>query len=104
MPSCSPKKMADAHKYLVSGNHWPGELRDLLKTASAFKFRPAFFGADSKTRIFYKYVVFKHSFSFSPISIAVQTQSLQVTQLFTNRGKKPKKWITLEDIHFFKTL
>ena len=49
--------------YSVLGNHWPGEPRDLRKTTSARKFRPAF-GATSKTRIFYKYVVFKHSSSF----------------------------------------
>ena len=65
MPLVPTTKMADAHKYSVSGNHWPGEPRDMLKTTTAFEFRPAFFGADSKTRIFYKYVVFKHSLSFS---------------------------------------
>ena len=66
MPLVPTTKMADAHKYSVLGNHWPGEPRDLRKTTSAFKFRPAFFGAGSKTRIFYKYVIFKHSFSFPP--------------------------------------
>ena len=70
------------------------------------KFRPEFFGADSKTRIFYKYVVFKHSFSFFTSSIAALTRSLfSVTLfLFTNRvkkQKKKKKWIGLTDIHFF---
>ena len=60
MPLDPTTKMADARKYSVSGNHWPGEPRDLLKTKPAFEFRPAFFGADSKTRIFYK-----HSISFS---------------------------------------
>ena len=43
--------------YSISGNHWPGDPRDLRKTTSAHKFRPAE-GATSKTRIFYKYVVF----------------------------------------------
>ena len=65
MPVVPTTKMADAHKYSVSGNHWPGELCDLLKTTSTFEFGPAFFGADSKRRIFYKYVVFKHSISFT---------------------------------------
>ena len=65
MPRVPTTKMVDASKYSVSGNHWPGELRDLRKTTSAFEFRPAFFGADSKTRIFYEYVVFKLSISFS---------------------------------------
>ena len=64
MPLVTTTKMADAHKYSVSGNYWPGEPRDLLKTTFAFEFRPVFFGADSKTRIFYKYVVFKQSISF----------------------------------------
>ena len=58
-----PQQRWRTHTYSVSGNHWPGEPRDLRKTTSAHKFRPAF-GATSKTRIFYKYVVFKHSSSF----------------------------------------
>ena len=58
-----PQQRWRTHTYSVLGNHWPGEPRDLRKTTSARKFRPAF-GATSKTRIFYKYVVFKHSFSF----------------------------------------
>ena len=45
-----------------------------------------------------------NTLSFIPISIAALTRSLQVTLLFTNRSKKPKKWISLADIHFFKTL
>ena len=67
MPLVPATKMADARKYSVSGNHWPGEPRNLLKTTSTFEFRPAFFGADSKIHIFYKYVVFKHPISFSQI-------------------------------------
>ena len=31
MPLVPTTKMADAHKYSVSGNHWPGKPRDLLK-------------------------------------------------------------------------
>ena len=58
-----PQQRWRTHTYSVSGNHWPGEPRDLRKTTSARKFRPAF-GATSKIRIFYKYVVFKHSSSF----------------------------------------
>ena len=86
MPLVPTTKMADAHKYSVSGNHWPGEPRDLRKTTSAFKFRPAFFGADSKTRIFYKYAVFKH-FLFFPISIAALTRSLQYDSLLIHQQK-----------------
>ena len=86
MPLVPTTKMAGARKCSVSGNHWP---RDLLKTTSAFEFRSEFFGADSKTRIFYKYVVFKH-YLFFPISIVALTHSLQVTLLFTNRGQKPQ--------------
>ena len=70
----------------------------------AFKFRPAFFGSDSKIRIFYKYVVFKHSFSFSQFPLQRWHALSRVTLLFTNRSKKPKKWISHADIHFFKTL
>ena len=65
------------HTYSVSGNHWPGEPRDMRKTTFARKFRLAIFGAISKTRIFYKYVVFKHSFSFSQFPFATATHSLQ---------------------------
>ena len=40
------------------------------------KFRPAFFEADSKTGIFYKYVVFKHSvFFFSNFHCSADTLS-----------------------------
>ena len=39
-------------------------------------FRPAF-GASYKTRIFYKYVVFKHPFSLLPNFFAAATHSLQ---------------------------
>ena len=42
MPLVPTTKMVDARKYSVSGNHWPGEPRDLLKTTSTFEFRPAF--------------------------------------------------------------
>ena len=58
-----PQQRWQTHTYSVSGNHWPGEPRDLRKTTSARKFRPAF-GATSKKRIFYKYAVFKHSYFF----------------------------------------
>ena len=53
-----PQQRWRMYTHLVSGNHWPGEPRDLRKTTSIRKFRPAF-GATSKTHIFYK-----HSFSF----------------------------------------
>ena len=59
-----PRQRWQTHTYSVSGNQWPGEPRDLCKTTPMRKFRPAF-GTTSKTRIFYKYVVFKHSFSFT---------------------------------------
>ena len=67
------------------------------------KFRPAFFGADSKTRIFYKYVVFKHSFYFFPnFHCSADTLSLQCDILLIHQQKwKAKKWISLADIHSF---
>ena len=37
-----PTKMADA-QYSVSGNHWPGGPRDMLKTTSARKFKSCVF-------------------------------------------------------------
>ena len=37
-----PTKMADA-QYSVSGNHWPGGPRDMLKTSSARKFKSCVF-------------------------------------------------------------
>ena len=78
-----PRKRWRTHTYSVSGNHWPGEPRDLRKATSARKFRPAF-GATSKTRIFYKYVVFKHSFSFYPISSKRQHTPSSTTQEMSN--------------------
>ena len=51
------------------------------------KFRPAFFGADSKTRIFYKYVVFKHSFSFTQFPLQRQHTPSSVT-LFHQQTSK----------------
>ena len=42
MPLVPTTKMADASKYSLSGNYWPGEPRDLLKTTSTFEFRLAF--------------------------------------------------------------
>ena len=91
MPLVPTTKMADTHKYSVSGNHWLGEPCDLLKTTSAFEFRPAFFGADSKTRIFYKYVVFKHSISSFPnFYRSANTPSPVWRLLFTNRRQRPQ--------------
>ena len=42
MPLVPTTKMADARKYSVSVNHWPGETRDLLKTTSRLNFVPRF--------------------------------------------------------------
>ena len=99
-----PQQRWRTHTYSVLENLWPGEPRDLCKTTSARKFRPAF-GAISKTRIFYKYVVFKHSFSFSQVLLQRWHALFSVTLfLFTNRKEKQKKWISLADIHFFNIL
>ena len=85
MPLVPTTKMADAHifslgKPLARITTWP---------TSACKFRPAF-GATSKTRIFYKYVVFKHSFSFLHKFFAADTRSLFSVTFFSfiNRSKK----------------
>ena len=78
-----PQQRWQTLTYSVSGNHWPGEPRDLRKTSSARKFSSAF-GATSKTRIFYKYVVFKHSFSFYTISSQQQHTPSSVTQQSSN--------------------
>ena len=78
-----PQQRWRTHTYSISRNHWPGEPRDLRKTTSARKFRPAF-GATSKTRIFYKYVVFKHSSSFYTISSQRQHTPSSVAQQMSN--------------------
>ena len=79
------------HTYSISGNHWPGESRDLRKTTSARKFRPAF-GATSKTRIFYKYIVFKHSSSFYTKSLQrIHALSLVWHSSYLSTGVKGKK-------------
>ena len=85
------------HTYSVSGNHWPGETRDLRKTTSVPKFCPAF-GATSKTCIFYKYVVFKHSSSlFTQFLRSDNTLPL----VWLNRRQIATTWMGLADIHFF---
>ena len=57
-----PTKMADA-QYSLSGNHWPGGPRDMLKTTSArVNSSPASL-SHLQDGIFYKYVVFKHPLS-----------------------------------------
>ena len=78
-----PRQRWRTQTYSVSGNHWSREPRDLLKTTSACKFRPVF-GATSKTRIFSKYVVFKHSFSFCTISSQRQHTPSSATQQTSN--------------------
>ena len=62
--------------YSVSGNHWPGGPRDMLKLRPCVNSSPTF-GATYKTRIFYKYVVFKYPCSLSPNFFAAATHSLQ---------------------------
>ena len=84
------------HIYSVSGNHWPGEPRDLRKTTSSRKFRPAF-GIISKTRIFYKYVVFKHSLSFTQFLRSGNT----LPSVWLNRRQIATAWMGLADINFF---
>ena len=96
-----PQQRWRTHTYSVSGNHWPGEPRDLRKTTSVHKFRPAF-RVTSKTRIFYKYVVFKHSFSFyTNSSQRIHALSTVWHSSYSSTGMKSKKWISLADIHFF---
>ena len=81
--------------YSVSENHWPGEPCDLLKITSTRKFRPAF-GATFKTHIFYKYVVFKHSFSFTQFLCSGNTLPL----VWLNRRQIATTWMGLADIHW----
>ena len=98
-----PRQRWWTHTYSVSGNHWPEEPRDLRKTTSAPKFRPAF-GATSKTRIFYKYVAFKHSFSFYTISSRRQHTPSSLTQQTSNSnnmdGPRRHSKYTLTMRHF----
>ena len=99
-----PQQRLRTLTYSVSGNHWPAEPRDLRKTTSVRKFRTAF-GATSNTRIFYKYVVFKHSCSFyTNSSQRIHALSSVWHSSYSSTGvksKKKKKWISLADIHFF---
>ena len=92
-----PQQRWWTHTYSVSGNHWPGEPCDMHKTTSVRKFCPAF-GAISKTRIFYKYVVFKHSFSFSQFPLqrwhalfSVCHSSYSPTELKSKKMDKPRR-------------
>ena len=70
-----PTKMADA-QCSVSGNHWPGGPRDMLTTMSAHVNSSLASWATYKTRIFYKYVVFKHLLSLWPNFFVAATLSL----------------------------
>ena len=102
MPLVPITKMVNARKYSVSGNHWPGEPRDLLNTTSALEFRPALFGAESKTRVFYKYVVFKHSISFSQFLLQLNTLSpvllsYSPTDVKSHKMDKPRKHSFLQN-------
>ena len=93
MPLVPTTKMADARKYSVSRNHWPGEPRDMLKTTSPFEFRPAFLEP-----------IPRHVFSINtsslntlsllfPNSIAAPTRSLQCDSLIHQQTSKATKWI-----------
>ena len=86
-----PQQRWRTHTYSVSENHWPGEPLDLRKTTSARKFRPAF-GTTSKTRIFYKYVVFKHSSPFyTNSSLRIHALSSVWHSSYSSTGVKSKK-------------
>ena len=75
-----------------------------LKLRPHLNFVLRFFGADSKTRIFYKYVVFKHSFLFFPLSIAALTHSLQCDSLIHQQTTNATKWINYANLFFPKIL
>ena len=92
-----PRQRWWTHTYSVSGNHWPGEPCDLRKTTSTRKFRPAF-GATSKMRIFYKYIIFKHS---SPLFTRFLRSGNTLPPVWLNRRQIETTWMGLTDIHFF---
>ena len=93
-----PQQRWRMHTYLVSGNHWPREPCDLHKTTSTHKFRSTF-GATSKTCIFYKYVVFKHSFSlFTQFLCSSNT----LRPVWLNRRQIATTWMDLTDIHIHR--
>ena len=86
-----PQQRWRTHTYSISGNHWPGKPCDLRKTTSAREFRPAF-GATSKTHIFYKYVVFKHSsFFYTNSSQRIHALSSVWHSSYSSTGVKSKK-------------
>ena len=66
------------------------------------KFRPVFFGADPKTRIFYKYVDFKHTFSFIQFPLQRQHTPSSVTLFHQQTSKSnnmdgPRKHLFLQN-------
>ena len=108
MPLFPETKMADAHKQSVSGNYCPGEPRDqCLKLRPHLNFVPRFLGADSKTRIFYKYLIFKHfslfhnftcrSNTLSPVWLPERILSLSIIHQQTSNTTK---WIGHANIPF----
>ena len=66
------------------------------------KFCQAFFGADSKTHIFYKYIVFKYSFSFTHFPLQRQHTPSSVTLFHQQTSKSnnmdgPRKHLFLQN-------
>ena len=103
MPLVTPTNMAEAHKYSVSGNHWQGEPRDLLKTTSTFKFRPAFLEPIPR-HVFSINTSSSNTLPLSPNFYCSAKHSLQCDSLIHQQTSKATKWISHANIHFFKIL
>ena len=75
MPFVPTTKMEDAHIFSLGETIGQENHVICVKLRPRVNFRPAS-GATSKTSIFYKYVVFKHSSSLLPSFFAAATHSL----------------------------
>ena len=91
MPLVPETKMTDAHKYLVSGNHWPGESRNqCLKLRPHLNFDPRFLGP-----------IPRHVFSINTSS----SNTLSLFHIFTCRANTlspvglPERILSLSHIH-----
>ena len=86
--------------YSVSGNHWPGGPRDMLKTTSARKFSSCVWSHLQDAYFFYKYVIFKHPFSllhkfFAAATHHLQCESTRVKSNNMDGSRRHSKYMTM---------
>ena len=92
--SLVPTKMADA-QYSVSGNHWPGGPRDMLKTTSARKFKSCVFEPPTR-RVF---SINTSSSNTLVLFYEISSQRQHTPFSVNQQERKATPWMGLADIH-----